>query len=82
MGNVRLDRMTLNAHAGTGRLDIMAACAAPVQISFIGYPNTTGLDTVRVCCRVLQGVAGCCSVSQGFVECCSALLSVAQCSRV
>ena len=62
MGNVRLDIMTLNAHAGTGRLDIMAACAAPVQISFIGYPNTTGLDTVRVCCRVLQCVAECSTV--------------------
>jgi len=36
----------------------------------------------KVCCRVLQGVAGCCSVLQGVAVCCSVLLCVAVCCSV
>jgi len=36
---------------------------------------------VRVCCRVLQGVAGCCSMLQCVAVCCSVLQCVAVCCR-
>jgi tetratricopeptide (TPR) repeat protein len=36
----------LNGHTGSGRMPVFSRRAAPVQISWIGYPNTTGLDNV------------------------------------
>lgn len=36
----------LSGHTSLNRLDIFAMRAAPVQISYIGYPFTTGLDTM------------------------------------
>lgn len=38
----------LNGHFGSGRLSVMAWRPAPVQCSYMGYPNTTGLDAVDV----------------------------------
>ena len=36
----------LAGHTGNGSLPIFAARPAPVQVSMVGYPNTTGLRTV------------------------------------
>eukprot|EP01059_Diplonema_ambulator_P036611 TRINITY_DN918_c0_g1_i1.p1 TRINITY_DN918_c0_g1~~TRINITY_DN918_c0_g1_i1.p1 ORF type:complete len:790 (+),score=217.87 TRINITY_DN918_c0_g1_i1:46-2415(+) len=36
----------LTGHTGTSRLDIFTLKPAPVQVSWIGYPNTTGLPTI------------------------------------
>jgi predicted O-linked N-acetylglucosamine transferase (SPINDLY family) len=35
--------MDLAAHTGTSRLRVFARRAAPVQITYLGYPNTTGV---------------------------------------
>jgi predicted O-linked N-acetylglucosamine transferase (SPINDLY family) len=36
----------LNGASAGGRLSLLAARSAPVQITWLGYPNTTGLNTV------------------------------------
>lgn len=36
----------LSGHTGANRTMVFAARAAPVQLSYLGYPNTTGLDTM------------------------------------
>lgn len=33
-------------HTGHSRLDALASRSAPIQVSWLGYPNTTGLETV------------------------------------
>jgi len=37
----------LAGHTAGNRLDIMALRPAPVQVTLIGYPNTTGLDSIQ-----------------------------------
>jgi protein O-GlcNAc transferase len=36
----------LSGHTGDNRIDIFALKAAPIQINYIGYPNTTGLASM------------------------------------
>ncbi len=39
--------MDLNGHTIHNRLDVFALCPAPVQMSYIGFPNTTGLKSIQ-----------------------------------
>ncbi len=46
--NDRIDILVdLTGHMTGGRLDIFACQAAPLQMSWLGYPNTTGLPTIH-----------------------------------
>lgn len=56
---IREDRIDilvdLSGHTAGGRLGIFAAQPAPVQMTWLGYPNTTGLGTVNY--RITDGIA-------------------------
>jgi len=46
----------LTGHTAGNRLDVMAQKPAPVQVTWIGYPNTTGLNTIdyRFCDAIVD----------------------------
>ena len=45
----------LSGHTGSNRMLLFARRPAPVQVSYIGYPDTTGLDTIDY--RITDGDA-------------------------
>lgn len=56
----------LAGHTANNRLDIMALRLAPVQVTWIGYPNTTGLSTIHY--RVTDGTVDPEDTTQQFSE--------------
>ncbi|CAN8077114.1 unnamed protein product [Agarophyton chilense] len=56
----------LAGHTANNRLDIMALRLAPIQVTWIGYPNTTGLSTIHY--RVTDGAVDPHNTSQQFSE--------------
>lgn len=56
----------LAGHTANNRLDVMALRTAPVQVTWIGYPNTTGLKTIHY--RVTDGTVDPVNTSQQFSE--------------
>jgi predicted O-linked N-acetylglucosamine transferase (SPINDLY family) len=54
----------LTGHFPGSRLPVLAYGAAPVQISYLGYPATTGLDAIRL--RLTDDVADPPGVSDAF----------------
>lgn len=65
---IRRDRIDilidLSGHTGYNRLDVFASRAAPVQLSWIGYPNTTGLQTMDY--RITDEICDPIGVSENF----------------
>jgi protein O-GlcNAc transferase len=49
-GLIRADQIDilvdLNGYTGKTRMDVFARRAAPIQVSYLGYPNTSGLDAM------------------------------------
>lgn len=56
----------LAGHTANNRLDIMALRLAPVQVTWIGYPNTTGLPSIHY--RVTDGIVDPPDTTQQFSE--------------
>jgi predicted O-linked N-acetylglucosamine transferase (SPINDLY family) len=56
----------LTGHTAGNRLDIFAMKPAPIQATWIGYPNSTGLETVDV--RITDGIVDAHDTKQTFVE--------------
>ncbi len=56
----------LAGHTGGNRLDVMSRHAAPLQATWLGYPNTTGLRDVHY--RLTDWVADPCDTMQVYSE--------------
>lgn len=56
----------LTGHTANNKLGMMACRPAPVQVTWIGYPNTTGLPTIDY--RITDGLADPSDTKQKHVE--------------
>lgn len=58
-GRIRTDRIDilvdLAGHTGRNRMPLFARRAAPIQVSYLGYPNTTGLAAMDF--RITDGIS-------------------------
>ena len=56
----------LNGHTVNNRIDIFALNPAPIQVSYLGFPNTTGLHSIRY--RITDSVADTINTKQQYTE--------------
>jgi len=56
----------LNGYTGNSRLELLSYKSAPIQISYIGYPNTLGLDFVQY--RITDAIADPIDTTQYYSE--------------
>lgn len=56
----------LNGHTSNNRLDVFTHHPAPIQISYLGYANTTGLSSINY--RLTDGIADHPETTQQFSE--------------
>jgi len=56
----------LNGHTESSRLDIFSLNPAPIQISYLGYPNTSGLHAIKY--RITDDVSDNPSTKQKYSE--------------
>lgn len=56
----------LNGHTVKNRLDVFALNPAPIQMTYLGYPNTTGLKSIKY--RITDAVADDPATSQPYSE--------------
>ena len=47
--------MDLAGHTANGRIKLFASKPAPIQVAYLGYPNTTGLETIDY--RITDAIA-------------------------
>lgn len=56
----------LAGHTAGNKLDVLALRPAPIQVSYVGYPNTTGLPTIDY--RITDGCVDPKDSKQQFTE--------------
>lgn len=56
----------LNGHTSGNRLGIFALNPAPIQVTYLGYPNTTGLTCFHY--RITDSIADYCDTTQYYSE--------------
>ncbi|KAK5580761.1 hypothetical protein RB653_000785 [Dictyostelium firmibasis] len=56
----------LSGHTCGNRMDVMALQPAPIQITYIGYPNTSGLKTIQY--RITDSIVDPLDTKQQFTE--------------
>lgn len=60
----------LSGHFDGNRLSLFAQKVAPIQISWLGYPNTTGLDTIdyRIVDEIVEPIHEACYSSERLIH--------------
>jgi predicted O-linked N-acetylglucosamine transferase (SPINDLY family) len=56
----------LNGHTNDSRLEIFGLNPAPIQMTYLGFPNTTGLKSIQY--RITDGIADSEDTTQFFTE--------------
>ena len=56
----------MNGHSVKNRLDVFALNPAPIQIAYLGYPNTTGLQSIKY--RITDNIADNPESTQQYTE--------------
>ena len=56
----------LGGHTAKNRLDVFTYKPAPIQVTYVGYPNTTGLKTIQY--RITDPIADCIDTTQKYSE--------------